>query len=336
MVRWVLPLGLAAIAIFFEWSEHIAREHEDDLPELRRRGGPLRRDRAGGRLRHARLGRAPAPGLPGDVRRARGREPGPRGARWRSARGTSRTTTAQLAAANADLAAANAELRQLDRLKSEFVSLVSHQLRAPLTNIRGALEIVGGDARLPAGPEPADAADPDPGERAAVGADPDDPRRVAARGRPADPEPRAGRGGAAARRELCRDARRGSRAAVDPRGPAGPAAGLGGRAAARGGGPQPAARTRCTTRRPRAGGGARLARWGVIGSPSRTRAGRPARRAGPHLRVVPPVGGERHDRAAATAGPLLRRQAGPGDARRDRASRARSGPDAMRPAPGSW
>lgn len=50
--------------------------------------------------------------------------------------------TAQLASANDDLAEANEELRQLDHLKSEFVSLVSHQLRAPLTNIRGALEIV--------------------------------------------------------------------------------------------------------------------------------------------------------------------------------------------------
>jgi signal transduction histidine kinase len=41
-----------------------------------------------------------------------------------------------------ELAQANEKLRQLDRLKSEFVSLVSHELRAPLTNIQGGLELV--------------------------------------------------------------------------------------------------------------------------------------------------------------------------------------------------
>jgi signal transduction histidine kinase len=55
-------------------------------------------------------------------------------------------TSAQLRGANAELAVANEELRKLDDLKSEFVSLVSHQLRAPLTNINGALEIVSQEA----------------------------------------------------------------------------------------------------------------------------------------------------------------------------------------------
>jgi two-component system sensor histidine kinase VicK len=43
---------------------------------------------------------------------------------------------------NADLEKANRELQEVDRLKSDFVSMVSHELRAPLTNINGALELM--------------------------------------------------------------------------------------------------------------------------------------------------------------------------------------------------
>ena len=39
-----------------------------------------------------------------------------------------------------ELAMANAELQKLDQMRSEFVSLVSHQLRAPLTNMSGAVQ----------------------------------------------------------------------------------------------------------------------------------------------------------------------------------------------------
>ena len=57
--------------------------------------------------------------------------------------------TAQLAAAteelrrrNRELEIANDELKKLDELKSEFVSMVSHELRAPLTNINGSIELL--------------------------------------------------------------------------------------------------------------------------------------------------------------------------------------------------
>jgi PAS domain S-box-containing protein len=48
--------------------------------------------------------------------------------------------TRELAEKVAQLAQANVELRKLDQTRAEFVSLVSHQIRAPLTNMRGAAE----------------------------------------------------------------------------------------------------------------------------------------------------------------------------------------------------
>jgi len=48
--------------------------------------------------------------------------------------------TRELAEKVEQLARANADLQKLDQMRSEFVSLVSHQIRAPLTNMRGAIE----------------------------------------------------------------------------------------------------------------------------------------------------------------------------------------------------
>jgi signal transduction histidine kinase len=48
----------------------------------------------------------------------------------------------ELEAATAELRAANEGLRELDRLKDEFVSTVSHELRTPLTSLRAFSEIL--------------------------------------------------------------------------------------------------------------------------------------------------------------------------------------------------
>ena len=50
--------------------------------------------------------------------------------------------TAELKRMVQDLDRLNRELKELDKLKSEFVTLVSHELRAPLTNIRSGLELM--------------------------------------------------------------------------------------------------------------------------------------------------------------------------------------------------
>ncbi|MCQ3972068.1 MAG: hypothetical protein DPW09_01335 [Anaerolineae bacterium] len=53
--------------------------------------------------------------------------------------------TRELAEKVEELAQANAQLQKLDQMRSEFVSLVSHQLRAPLTNMNGAVQRIGAD-----------------------------------------------------------------------------------------------------------------------------------------------------------------------------------------------
>jgi signal transduction histidine kinase len=49
--------------------------------------------------------------------------------------------TAALEQRNAELGLLNRELRDLDEMKSDFVAMVSHELRAPLTALNGGLEL---------------------------------------------------------------------------------------------------------------------------------------------------------------------------------------------------
>jgi PAS domain S-box-containing protein len=53
-----------------------------------------------------------------------------------------RQSSAEAEQARRELAEQNERLLELDRLKDEFVALVSHELRSPLTSIRGYLELV--------------------------------------------------------------------------------------------------------------------------------------------------------------------------------------------------
>ncbi len=142
-LRWVLPLALFGVAVFIEWGEHIRIEGESIslafVIETTLFGliGP-----AAIFLTLAWVVRLLAAYVRMSADLANANQD-------LEARINQRTQ--HLQEATAELAEANVELRQLDRLKSEFVSLVSHQLRAPLTDIRGALEILGEDASsLPA------------------------------------------------------------------------------------------------------------------------------------------------------------------------------------------
>ncbi|MDX1375317.1 MAG: sensor histidine kinase [Burkholderiales bacterium] len=57
----------------------------------------------------------------------------------------------ELEAASAELRAANERLKELDRMKDDFISTVTHELRTPLTSIRAFSEILRDDPKLALG-----------------------------------------------------------------------------------------------------------------------------------------------------------------------------------------
>ena len=93
----------------------------------------------------------------------------------------------------AELRAANERLRELDRMKDDFVSTVSHELRTPLTSIRAFAEILHDSPELAAAEAPGVRRHHPARDRAADPADQPDPRPRQDRIRP------RGMGGGAAR-----------------------------------------------------------------------------------------------------------------------------------------
>jgi Na+/proline symporter/signal transduction histidine kinase len=54
----------------------------------------------------------------------------------------------ELEAATAELRAANERLKELDRMKDDFISTVTHELRTPLTSIRALSELLNADPKM--------------------------------------------------------------------------------------------------------------------------------------------------------------------------------------------
>ncbi|MFC2030953.1 sensor histidine kinase [Chloroflexota bacterium] len=134
VVRWLLPLLLTLVVVGYETLEHVVYEHEPIgvafLTEVGFFGilGPVL-VALGVTWLNRNLDRQEQ--AEAEVRRLNA-----------SLEQQVAERTISLQMAYQELEEKNRELQSLDQLKSEFVSLVSHELRAPLTNINGGIELL--------------------------------------------------------------------------------------------------------------------------------------------------------------------------------------------------
>jgi len=132
VLQWALPIFLAVTAIAFELVEHIQKDELMDAGFI----GEL--------IIFGFMGPIIIRGLIVWMRNlmaAEKRTSGEIQALNRDLEKKVNERTATLEQRNAELGLVNRELRDLDEMKSDFVAMVSHELRAPLTALNGGLEL---------------------------------------------------------------------------------------------------------------------------------------------------------------------------------------------------
>ncbi len=132
VLQWALPIFLAVTAITFELVEHIQKDELMDAGFI------------GEMIIFGFMGPIIIRGLIVWMRSlmsAEKRTSAEIQALNRDLENKVNERTAALAQRNAELDRANRELRDLDEMKSDFVAMVSHELRAPLTALNGGLEL---------------------------------------------------------------------------------------------------------------------------------------------------------------------------------------------------
>jgi signal transduction histidine kinase len=132
VLQWTLPIFLAVTAITFELVEHLQKDELLDLGFI------------GEMIIFGFIGPLIIRGLivwMRDLLTAQKRAAAEIHVLNRDLEKKVNERTVALEQRNAELDRANTELRDLDEMKSDFVSLVSHELRAPLTALNGGLEL---------------------------------------------------------------------------------------------------------------------------------------------------------------------------------------------------